>query len=32
MAEGPGSGYPLPWLVQTWLPATVATVEDRGSP
>ena len=24
----PGSGYPLPWAVQTWLPGTDATVED----
>ncbi|MCH6161605.1 aminoglycoside phosphotransferase family protein [Streptomyces marispadix] len=24
----PGSGYPLPWSVQTWLPGTVATDED----
>lgn len=24
----PGEGYPLPWSVQTWLPGTVATVED----
>jgi aminoglycoside phosphotransferase (APT) family kinase protein len=27
---GPGAGYPLPWSVQTWLPGTVATDEDRG--
>ncbi|MFC4136190.1 aminoglycoside phosphotransferase family protein [Hamadaea flava] len=26
----PGAGYPLPWSVQTWLPGTVATVEDPG--
>jgi aminoglycoside phosphotransferase (APT) family kinase protein len=26
----PGPGYPLPWSVQTWLPGTVATVEDPG--
>lgn len=26
----PGRGYPLPWLVQTWLPGTVATMEDPG--
>ena len=26
----PGAGYPLPWAVQTWLPGTVATVEDPG--
>ena len=25
---GPGSGYPLPWSVQTWLPGAVATAED----
>ncbi len=24
----PGAGYPLPWSVQTWLPGTVATVDD----
>ena len=24
----PGAGYPLPWLVQTWLPGVVATDED----
>jgi aminoglycoside phosphotransferase (APT) family kinase protein len=24
----PGAGYPLPWVVQTWLPGTVATDED----
>ena len=27
----PGAGYPLPWTVQTWLPGTVATDEDRES-
>jgi aminoglycoside phosphotransferase (APT) family kinase protein len=26
----PGSGYPLPWSVQTWLPGTVATADDPG--
>jgi aminoglycoside phosphotransferase (APT) family kinase protein len=26
----PGAGYPLPWSVQTWLPGTVATVDDPG--
>jgi aminoglycoside phosphotransferase (APT) family kinase protein len=26
----PGAGYPLPWLVQTWLPGAVATDEDPG--
>lgn len=26
----PGAGYPLPWSVQSWLPGTVATVEDPG--
>jgi len=26
----PGSGYPLPWSVQTWLPGTVATEADPG--
>jgi len=26
----PVAGYPLPWAVQTWLPGTVATVEDPG--
>ncbi|WP_233512625.1 aminoglycoside phosphotransferase family protein [Micromonospora deserti] len=26
----PGSGYPLPWAVQTWLPGAVATDEDPG--
>jgi aminoglycoside phosphotransferase (APT) family kinase protein len=26
----PGSGYPLPWSVQTWLPGTVATGADPG--
>jgi aminoglycoside phosphotransferase (APT) family kinase protein len=25
-----GAGYPLPWLVQTWLPGITATVEDPG--
>ncbi len=24
----PGSGYPLPWSVQTWLPGTVASAAD----
>ena len=24
----PGHGYPLPWSVQTWLPGSVATVDD----
>ena len=24
----PGAGYPLPWLVQTWLPGTTATEQD----
>ncbi|MFD1938865.1 aminoglycoside phosphotransferase family protein [Nonomuraea mangrovi] len=27
----PGSGYPLPWSVQTWLPGAVATDEDPGA-
>ena len=26
----PGAGYPLPWLVQTWLPGITATEEDPG--
>jgi len=26
----PGAGYPLPWLVQTWLPGVTATKEDPG--
>ena len=26
----PGAGYPLPWLVQTWLPGATATDEDPG--
>src|SRR6516165_8248087 len=26
----PGTGYPLPWSVQTWLPGSVATDEDPG--
>ncbi len=26
----PGAGYPLPWLVQTWLPGITATDEDPG--
>jgi len=26
----PGPGYPLPWSVQTWLPGTVATLDDPG--
>jgi aminoglycoside phosphotransferase (APT) family kinase protein len=25
----PSDGYPLPWSVQTWLPGTVATPDDR---
>ncbi|UYM06609.1 aminoglycoside phosphotransferase family protein [Solicola gregarius] len=24
----PGDGYPLPWSVQTWLPGTIATIDD----
>lgn len=24
----PGEGYPMPWLVQTWIPGTVATPDD----
>jgi len=24
----PGHGYPMPWSVQTWLPGSVATVDD----
>lgn len=29
MATGaPGPGYPLPWVVQTWLPGTVASEQD----
>jgi aminoglycoside phosphotransferase (APT) family kinase protein len=27
----PGSGYPLSWSVQTWLPGIVATDEDPGN-
>ncbi|WP_433369765.1 aminoglycoside phosphotransferase family protein [Actinoplanes sp. CA-142083] len=27
----PGPGYPLPWLVQTWLPGTIATDADPSS-
>jgi aminoglycoside phosphotransferase (APT) family kinase protein len=27
----PGSGYPMPWSVQTWLPGTIAYDEDPGS-
>ncbi len=27
---GPGVGYPLPWLVQTWVPGVTATDEDPG--
>ncbi|GAA3465403.1 aminoglycoside phosphotransferase family protein [Saccharothrix longispora] len=26
----PGTGYPLPWSVQTWLPGVVAAEEDPG--
>ena len=26
----PGAGYPLPWLVQTWLPGITATEQDPG--
>jgi aminoglycoside phosphotransferase (APT) family kinase protein len=26
----PGSGYPLPWSVQTWIPGVVATDQDPG--
>jgi hypothetical protein len=26
----PGAGYPLPWLLQTWLPGVTATDEDPG--
>jgi aminoglycoside phosphotransferase (APT) family kinase protein len=26
----PGAGYPLPWLVQTWLPGVTATDQDPG--
>jgi aminoglycoside phosphotransferase (APT) family kinase protein len=26
----PGAGYPLPWLVQTWLPGITATDKDPG--
>lgn len=26
----PGAGYPLPWLVQTWLPGTTAADDDPG--
>ena len=26
----PGAGYPLPWLVQTWLPGVAGTGEDPG--
>lgn len=26
----PGAGYPLPWLVQTWLPGVTAADEDPG--
>jgi aminoglycoside phosphotransferase (APT) family kinase protein len=26
----PGSGYPLPWLVQTWLPGITAIEDDPG--
>ncbi len=24
----PGAGYPLPWVVQTWLPGTTASIND----
>ncbi|MBX6748979.1 MAG: aminoglycoside phosphotransferase family protein [Micromonosporaceae bacterium] len=27
----PGHGYPLPWLVQTWLPGTTADDEDAST-
>ena len=27
----PGSGYPLPWSIQTWLPGLTATHEDPGT-
>lgn len=26
----PGTGYPLPWSVQTWIPGVVATDDDPG--
>jgi aminoglycoside phosphotransferase (APT) family kinase protein len=26
----PGAGYPLPWLVQTWLPGVTAVEDDPG--
>jgi aminoglycoside phosphotransferase (APT) family kinase protein len=26
----PGAGYPLPWLMQTWVPGVTATDEDPG--
>ena len=26
----PGSGYPMPWSVQTWIPGAIATDEDPG--
>ena len=26
----PGAGYPLPWLVQTWVPGVTATERDPG--
>jgi aminoglycoside phosphotransferase (APT) family kinase protein len=26
----PGAGYPMPWLVQTWLPGVTATDDDPG--
>jgi len=26
----PGPGYPLPWLVQTWLPGVTAFEDDPG--
>jgi aminoglycoside phosphotransferase (APT) family kinase protein len=26
----PGTGYPLPWSIQTWLPGRTATEEDPG--
>jgi aminoglycoside phosphotransferase (APT) family kinase protein len=27
----PGSGYPMPWSVQTWIPGAIATDEDPGA-
>ncbi len=26
----PGAGYPLPWLVQSWVPGVTATAQDPG--